>query len=107
MTTYLYLALGILILVVLIFGWGKLLLTPESSNPISESQSSMLQYDGVQFEPPFALHIVLEELISSNKLTLKEAAKIGQDSNIGRAISQMKTKAEVMSYILNYINKQK
>lgn len=104
MTTYFYLALGILILVALIFGWGKLLSSPKRLNPISESQSSMLQYDGVQFEPPFALHIVLEELISSNKLTVKEAAEIGQDSNIGRAISQMKTKAEVMSYVLNYIN---
>jgi hypothetical protein len=105
MATYFYLALGILILVVLIFVGGKLLSSPDRINPIIESKPAMLQFDGVQFEPPFALHIVLEELIRSNKLTAKEAAKIGQDSTIGRAISQMQTKAEVMSYILKYINK--
>ena len=103
MSSYFYFIPVLLIIVALIFGWINLLSPPERPKPISEDTPSMPQYDGVQFEPPFALDIVLTELISSNKLTEQEAAQIAQDIHIGTAISQMKTKAEIMAFIVDYI----
>ena len=105
MSSYIYLILVVIIVGALIYGGMHLLSPSETAHSVSTNIPSSPTYNGIQFEPPFALHIVLTELISNNQITEQEALHIGQDTNIGKAISQMKTKAEIMVFIVDYIKK--
>lgn len=59
--------------------------------------------ESVQFDPVVALRYVLKELTANNRMSTDEATIILQDTNVRDKIHQMKTEAEIMSFILNYI----